>query len=218
MARMTSVAHFVAISDLSKPLTSQEGILIEVAAKGGDSPKNRAKALEIAQQMWERGEIAADEFPDGLTQDNIVYVPPDSPHLREPQALPSSRKLPPIVRGAQEIIELVKLQLAVQQIAQEAEPYFPIILSVLERTRSLTAEEQELVQDKRFAKTLEKLATTIADQENYRENCAGYGKLILNALAWQLNKGVKEPTQTKKNVRQRKPASKRSAPRSSKGT
>jgi hypothetical protein len=198
MARTASVTHFVAVSDLSNPLTSQEGILLEVAGKGGDTPKNRARALEIAHQMWERGEIAADKFPDGLTQDNIFYIPSDSPHLQFPHPAKDSQKLPPIIQGAQEIVELTKLQLEVQQIAQEAQPYLPIIQAVLERTRPLTAEERELVQDKRFAKTLERLAATIAEQEHYRENCAKYGKLILNAITWQLNKGVKEPTQTQK--------------------
>jgi hypothetical protein len=216
MARIASVTHYVAVSDLSKSLKDREGILIEVPGKGGDTPQNKAKALEIAHQMWEKGEIAAEQFPDGLTHENIFYVPIDSPQLQQQKTLKTSQKTPPIVQGAQEIIELTKLQLEIQQIAGEAEPYLPIIQAVLERTRPLTAEEKELVQDKKFAKTLEKLAVTIVEQENYQANCSGYGKLILNALTWQLNKGVKEPTQPKKRASRRKTPAKKSTTRTSK--
>jgi hypothetical protein len=198
MARTSSVTHFVAISEFSQPLRFQEGILIEVAGRGGDTPKNRAKALEIAHQMWQKGEIEADKFPDGLGEENIVYVPPESPPGQLTQTVPVSEKMPPIVQGAREIVELTKLQLEVQQVAEEASVYLPIIQAVLERTRPLTPEEKGSVQDKRFAKTLEKLAATIAKQEQYREKGVKYGQLILNAINWQLNKGVKVPTPTKK--------------------
>jgi hypothetical protein len=203
---MASVTHFVAVSDLRKPLTSQEGILIEVAGRGGDSPQNRAKALEIAHQMWEKGEIEADKFPDGLTQDNIFYVAPDSPQVQLPSPAKTAHKVPPIIQGAQEIIELTKLQLEIQEIAQDAEVYLPIIQAVLERARPLTAKERQLAQDKRFAKTLEKLAAAIAQQEYYRETHSKYGKLILNALTWQLNKEVRGASQNKKPSRPRKAA------------
>lgn len=191
MAKTSSVTHFVAVSDLSKPVANQEGILIEVEGKGGDNQKNRAKALEILNQMWEKGEIEADKFPDGLTQENIFYVPANSPHLQSPQALKEAQKLLPVVQGAQEIIQLTKLQIEVQQAAEEAEPYVPIIQAVLERTRPLTAEEKDLAKDKKYGKTLEKLGAAIAGQEEYQENCTGNGNLILNAIAWQLNQGVK---------------------------
>jgi hypothetical protein len=208
MTRTSSVTHFVAISDRSQPLKAQEGILIEVPGKRGDTPQNRAKALEIAHQMWQRGEIEADKFPDGLGAENLVYVPPDSLPEQLPQASPKLEQMPPIVQGAQEIVELTKLQLEVQQLAQEAEVYLPIIQAVLERTRPLTIKEKELVQDKRFAKTLERLAATIAKQEQYREKGVKYGQLILNAITWQLNKGIKAPTQAKKLSRSQKVTSK----------
>lgn len=210
---MSSVTHFVAISDLSQSLTAQEGILIEVTGKGGDTPRNRARALAIAHQMWQRGEIEADKFPDGLSEQNIVYVPPDSSYGQLSQAPATPEKVPPIVQAAQEIIELTKLQLEVQQIAEEAEAYLPIIQAVLQRTRPLTAKEKELVQDKRFAKTLEKLATTIAKQENYRQKCLKQGQLIVNAIAWQLDKGVKTPTRTSKTSRSKKLRNQKSADR-----
>lgn len=206
MTRTSSITHFVAISDRSQPLKLQEGILIEVPGKRGDTPQNRAKALEIAHQMWQRGEIEADKFPDGLGEENLVYVPPDRSPEQLSQASPE--QIPPIIRGAQEIVELTKLQLEVQQLAREAEVYLPIIQAVLERTRPLTIKEKDLVQDKRFAKTLEKLAVTIAKQEQYREKDVKYGQLILNAIAWQLNKGIKAPTQAKKASRSQKVKSK----------
>jgi hypothetical protein len=204
MARKASVTHFVAVSDLSRSLKSQEGILIEVAGKGGDSPENRAKALEIAAQMWENGAIEAGQFPDGLTAENIVYVPPDSsPELllkKEPQNEP----IPPIVKGAQEIIELTKLQLEVQQMVEDAKVYLPIIQTLLDGKRPLTVKEKDLVQDKQFSKTLEKLALTIAKQDKYRSEGVKYAKLILNAITWQLGQGVKTPTQTQKTTRTRR--------------
>ncbi|AFY76296.1 hypothetical protein Ple7327_0868 [Pleurocapsa sp. PCC 7327] len=51
MARRKTVTHFVAVSDINQPADEQEGILIEVEGKEGDTPQNRTKALEILQQM-----------------------------------------------------------------------------------------------------------------------------------------------------------------------
>lgn len=203
MNRTASVVHFVAVSDLSKPPTAQEGILIEVEGRGGDNPKNRHRAMEIVHQMWEKGEIEGDLFPDGLTEENIIYVPADSPqlpllqtHKPKPPA-----KITPIILAATELIELTRLQLEIQDIAEEAEPYLPIIQAVLERNRPLTKEEKELAKDKKYGKTLERLGTAIANQETYRETCPGYAKLILNAITWQLNKGIKEPIPPKTQTR-----------------
>jgi hypothetical protein len=137
------------------------------------------------------GEIAQEKFPDGLNQENIFYVPPDSSRLKTTPVTKEVVNLPPIVQGAQEIVELTKLQLEVQEAAAETEPYLPIIEAILERTRPLTAEEKELAKDKKYGKTLERLGEAVAKQEDYRENCTGQGKLILNVVAWQLSQGVK---------------------------
>jgi hypothetical protein len=186
MARRKSVTHFVAVSDLSQPASKQEGVLIEVEGKGGDTPQNREKALEILQQMWEKGEIESDKFPDGMTQEHLFYVPPESPRLQETQTNEQTESLTPIVQGAQEIIQLTKLQIEVQEAAEEASPYVPIIQAVLERSRPLSAEEKELAKDKKYGKTLERLGMAVAEQEDYREHCTGNASLILNAIAWQL--------------------------------
>ncbi|NJK50780.1 hypothetical protein HC931_24090 [Candidatus Gracilibacteria bacterium] len=187
MARRKSVTHFVAVSDLSQPATKQEGVLIEIEGKGGDTPQNREKALEILQQMWEKGEIESDKFPDGMTQDHLFYVPPESSRLQEEaQTNEQTDSLTPIVQGAQEIIQLTKLQIEVQEAAEEASPYVPIIQAVLERSRPLSVEEKELAKDKKYGKTLERLGIAVAQQEDYREHCTGNANLILNAIAWQL--------------------------------
>ena len=189
MAKTPAVSHFVAVSDLDKPATEQEGILVEVPATGGDTKKNRAKALEIVQEMWEKEEIDVNRFPDGLTQDHIFYVPSDSPKVKSNKAVSEDRLLP-IVQGAKEIIELTKLQLDVQEASEQAEQYVPIIKVVLERSRPLTAEEKELAKDKKYGKTIEKLGSVVAAQEEFQETCTGNGSLVLNAIAWQLDKGV----------------------------
>lgn len=189
MAKTATVSHFVAISDLSKPPTEQEGVLIEVKGATGDTPKNRAKALEIAREMWEKSEIDADRFPDGITQDNIHYVP-SANNKTKPQSNQSksdNKQLLPIVEGAQEIIQLTKLQLEAQEASEQAAPYLPIIKTILERTRPLTPEEKDLAKDKKYGKTIEKLGSAIAAQEEFQDNCSGKGELILNAIAWQLN-------------------------------
>jgi len=186
MAKAKTVTHFVAVSDLSKPVAEQEGVLLEVEGRGGDTEKNRAKALELVNQMWENGEIEADKFPDGIAPDNLFYVPPQSAQLRSPQALNQDSPLPPVVRGAQEIIQLTKLQIETQEAAREAEPYTPIIAAVLDRSRPLTPEEKDLAKEKKYGKIIERLGYAIASQEEYRETCTGNGKLILNAIAWQL--------------------------------
>jgi hypothetical protein len=190
MARRKSTTHFVAVSDLTQPAAEQEGILIEVEGKEGDTPQNRTKALETLQQMWERGEIETDTFPDGMTQDNLFYVPPESPRLQAPQTERKNETLAPVIKGAQEIIQLTKLQIEAQEAAEEASPYVSIIECILQKTRPLTDEEKELVKDKKYGKTLERLGVAIAEQDDYQEHCSGNGSLILNAIAWQLDRGV----------------------------
>lgn len=186
----TSISHFVAVSDLSKPATEQEGILVEVSATGGDTKKNRAKALDIVQEMWEKEEIDVNRFPDGLTQDHIFYVPSDSPKVKSNKTVSDSQELLPIVQGAKEIIQLTKLQLEVQEASEQAEQYVPIIKVVLERSRPLTTEEKELAKDKKYGKTIEKLGSVVAAQEEFQETCTGNGSLVLNAIAWQLDQGI----------------------------
>ncbi len=199
MAKTSAVSHFVAVSDLSKPAAEQEGILVEVKGATGDTPKNREKALEIVREMWEKEEINPDLFPDGITQDNIHYVPPTSTKVKSNSSkivsevaknLKSSvedNKLLPIIEGAQEIIQLTKLQIEVQEASEQASQYVPIIKTILERSRPLTPEEKDLAKDKKYGKTIEKLGSIIAEQEEYQEKCSGKGNLILNAIAWQLN-------------------------------
>ncbi|MGB5636381.1 MAG: hypothetical protein WBM44_21420 [Waterburya sp.] len=189
MAKTSVVSHFVAVSDLSKPAAEQEGILIEVSGTG-DTKKNRAKALEMVQEMWEKEEIDVNRFPDGLTQDHIFYVPSDSPQVKSTKAVSDSQELLPIVQGAQEIIQLTKLQLEVQEASEQAEQYVPIIKVVLERSRPLTTDEKELAKDKKYGKTIEKLGSMVAAQEEFQETCSGNGSLVLNAIAWQLSQGV----------------------------
>ena len=189
MAKTPAVAHFVAVSDLSKPAEQQEGILIEVSG-AGDTKKNRAKALDLVQEMWEKEEIDVNRFPDGLTPDHIFYVPSDSPQTKSNNKVSDSPELLPIVQGAKEIIQLTKLQLDVQEASEQAEQYVPIIKVVLERSRPLTAEEKELAKDKKYGKTIEKLGSVVAQQEEFQEGCTGNGNLVLNAIAWQLSQGA----------------------------
>jgi hypothetical protein len=196
MAKTSVVSHFVAVSDLSKPAAEQEGILIEVSGTG-DTQKNRAKALDIVQEMWEKEEIDQNSFPDGLTPDHIFYVPTDSPSVTATKTVPDSQELLPIVQGAKEIIQLTKLQLEVQEASEQAEQYIPIIKVVLERSRPLTTEEKELAKDKKYGKTIERLGSIVAEQEEFQESCSGNGNLVLNAIAWQLGQGA-EP-KAKKN-------------------
>ncbi|HEY9767899.1 MAG TPA: hypothetical protein V6C71_05230 [Coleofasciculaceae cyanobacterium] len=189
MTKTPAVSHFVAVSDLSKPAAEQEGILVEVPGTG-DTKKNRAKALDIVQEMWEKEEIDVNRFPDGLTSDHIFYVPSDSPQVKSTKAVSDSQELLPIVQGAQEIIQLTKLQLEVQEASEEAEQYVPIIKVVLERSRPLSPEEKELAKDKKYGKTIEKLGSVVAAQEEFQETCSGNGNLVLNAIAWQLSQGA----------------------------
>ena len=183
MAKTKNVEHFVAVSDTSKSPAEQEGVLVAVEGRGGDTPKNRAQALEQVNQMWENGEIAEDKFPDGISQDNIFYVPtPEGATMTDPGS-----GLAPIVQGAQEIVQLTKLQIEVQEAAEEAAPYTPIVEAVLERSRPLTPEEKNLAKEKKYGKTIERLGLAVATQEDFQAQCTGYGKLILNAIAWQLS-------------------------------
>ena len=189
MAKTPAVSHFVAVSDLSKPAAEQEGILVEIPGTG-DTKKNRAKALEVVQEMWEKEEIDVNRFPDGLTSEHIFFVPSDSPQVKSTKTVSDSQELLPIVQGAKEIIELTKLQLEVQEISEQAQQYIPIIKVVLERSRPLSAEEKELAKDKKYGKTIEKLGSIVAAQEEYQEGCTGNGSLVLNAIAWQLEQGI----------------------------
>ena len=191
MAKTKAVTYFVAVSDISQPLEKQEGVLLEVEARGGDTEKNRAKALEMVNQMWENGEIGDDKFPDGITMENILYVPPDSPQVKASPLQDQGEEKPepaihPVVQGAQEIIKLTKLQIEVQDAATDAAVYAPIIKAVLERNRPLTQEEKDLAKDRKYGKIIERMGLAVANQEEYQTTCTGNGKLILNAIAWQL--------------------------------
>ena len=190
MAKTAPISHFVAVSDLSKPASEQEGILVEVPGTAGDTKKNRAKALDIVREMWEKEEIDVNRFPDGLTQEHIFYVPSDSHKVKPNKAVSDSQELLPIVQGAKEIIQLTKLQIEVQEASEQASQYVPIVKVVLERSRPLTTEEKELAKDKKYGKTIEKLGSVVAAQEEFQETCSGNGNLVLNAIAWQLSQGV----------------------------
>ncbi|MBP0016140.1 MAG: hypothetical protein J7647_01130 [Cyanobacteria bacterium SBLK] len=185
MARTKAVAHYVAVSDLSQPPEEQQGFRIEVEGRGGDTKKNRERALEIVNQKWENGEIGEDKFPDGITRDNIFYVPSlaTKGNMEEGELLP-------IVQGAQEIVQLTKLQIEVQEAAEEAAPYTPIIETILDRSRPLSTEEKELAKEKKYGKIIERVGMAIANQEEFQETCTGNGKLILNAIAWNLNENI----------------------------
>ncbi|MGB7521230.1 MAG: hypothetical protein WA896_16500 [Spirulinaceae cyanobacterium] len=52
MVKTKGVSYFVAVSDLAKPVAEQEGFLVEVDNRSGDTEKNRDRALEIVNQMW----------------------------------------------------------------------------------------------------------------------------------------------------------------------
>ena len=199
MVKNLAVSYFVAVSDLSKTVEEQEGVLVEVKSPGGDTQKNRDKALEIVQEMWEKDEIEVNHFPDGLSQENILYVPANSPQLKSLKTLKDKTKLPPIVQGAQEIIQLTKLQIEVQEASEQAKQYVPIIKVILERSRPLTEEEKKLAKDKKYGKTIEKLGLTIATQEEFQEQCSGNASLILNAITWQLSQGSKPQVESKKD-------------------
>ncbi|MGD2181029.1 hypothetical protein [Lusitaniella coriacea] len=196
MAKAKTVTHFVAVSDLSKPIAEQEGVLLEVEGRGGDTEKNRAKALEMVNQMWENGQVEAEKFPDGISLEHIFFVPPHSSQLQSPQAINADPHLLPVVQGAQEIIELTKLQIEVQEAAEEAAPYTPIIEAVLDRARPLTPEEKDLAKEKKYGKIIERVGFAIASQEEYSDNCTGNGKLILNAIAWQLGQRNDTPDES----------------------
>ena len=78
-----------------------------------------------------------------------------------------------------------------QQAAEEAAPYIPIIEAVLSGTRPLNSSEREIARDKKYAKVISKLGEMVASQSDYRESCTGNAKLILNAIRWQCEQGVK---------------------------
>ncbi len=199
MAKAKAVEHFVAVSDTTKPATEQEGILVTVEGRGGDSSKNRAQALERVNEMWENGEIAEDKFPDGISQDNIFHVPVQNGKSVTELAAEAA----PVVQGAQEIVQLTKLQIEVQEAAEETAPYTSIIEAVLERTRPLTNEEKDLAKEKKYGKTIERFGAAIANQDDFQSQCTGHGKLILNAIAWQLSQ---QPQPTEAAVTEPMPA------------
>lgn len=197
MVKTSAVSRFVAVSDLSKPVAEQEGILIEVKGAGGDTNRNREKALDIVRQMWEKEEIEVDLFPDGITSENIFYVPEVNSPKQPSSTEPESQTVIPIVQGAQEIIQLTKLQIEAQEASEQAAQYVPIIKAILDRSRPLTPEEKELAKDKKYGKTLEKLGSVIASQEEFQESCSGNAALILNAIAWQLSQNVQSQSSDK---------------------
>lgn len=183
MAR-PKVTHFVAVSDLSQAPDAQEGILLTVEGRSGNTARNRTQALEMLTQLWEDSEIPDHLFLDGISQDNLFFVPPvEDSNAMSDNATP---ELPPIVQGAQEIVQLTKLQIEAQDAARDAEPYLPIIQAVIDRARPLTNEEKALAKEKKYGKIIERFGAAIANQEEFQAQCSGNGKLVLNAIEWQL--------------------------------
>lgn len=179
-------AHFVAVSDLDQAPEFQEGILISVTGRGGNTARNRAEALELITQMWENATIPDHLFPDGISQANLQFIPPfEDTHSMSDSPETAMPEIAPIVQGAQEIIRLTKLQIEAQETGQEMNPYVPIIRAVLDRSRPLTEDEMTLAKEKSYGKIIEKFGKAIAAQEEFQSQCTGNGKLILNAFEWQ---------------------------------
>jgi hypothetical protein len=178
MPRGKSTVEYVLISDPTKLVKEQEGYLLLVEGRSY-ADKNHHKALELALLKYEEGEFPDDKFPDGITLEHILPAAPEPLALEEQELLP-------IQIGAREVVELVRLQVDVQDAIEEVIPYRGTLEKLKdygsEAQALLTPEEKEKVRDRNFPKVLNQMASAIVSQEDYRQNCTGYYKMIIDII------------------------------------
>lgn len=175
MTRQKSTVSYTVIDDLSLPPETQKGTVIQVEGRGGDTPKNRERALEIALKMFEDGEITG--FPDGLNLENIVYTPPvDEPATPE-------ETLRPIQRAAREALKTVELFIQKQEAIDAATLCLEILeIAVANNGKRLTYEQVAQAKDRSFGKTINNLADAIATQEIFLESAEGLTEMITSII------------------------------------
>lgn len=182
MSRRKSVVEYTVVEDPSKSPSEQQGYALVIEGRGGDTEKNRARALEVALTKYENGEIPADRFKNGLGAENILYVPPPKGKDEEEE---EEETLLPIQLGAREAIEKTKLALATHQAVQEVLPYLPLLKLVSDydnRPRKLTSEEMNTASDKGYGKAIEKFGAAVAEEQQFHANSTGNDKLIIAIL------------------------------------
>ncbi len=171
MTRQKSTVNYTVIDDLSLPPEAQKATVIQVEGRGGDTQKNRERALEMALKMFENGEITG--FPDGLNLENIVYTPPI-----EESATPEE-DLRPIQRAAREALKTVELFIQKQEAIEAATPCLEILeIAAANNGKRLTSEQITQAKDRSFGKTINNLADAIATQEIFLESSEGLTEMI----------------------------------------
>ena len=180
MPRGKSTVEYVAINDLTKPINEQSGYVLVVEGRGGYTDKNRQKALELALHKYSSGELPIDKFPDGLTLEHILPDADSGSDVGEIELLP-------IQVGAREAADLARLQADVQDAIEEVMPYQGVLEKLKDLQSSslpmLTNEEKEQVLDKNFSKALHQMASAIANQSDYQQQCSGSYKLIIDIIS-----------------------------------
>lgn len=152
------------------------GLLIEVESPQ-DSDAARQKALDeiIRRIEEEEEELSQDSFPNGLGIDDLILV--DSP--RSITASPN-RELQPVELAAKKIAQLAQARRELEKNQENFQQYLPLI-DALFKPEKLTSEQQEQIQNKSFAKSLEELASSKVE----------YDALAPDAKdAWELLKPV----------------------------
>lgn len=171
MTRQKSTVSYTVIEDLSVPPEQQKGTVIQIEGRGGDTPQNRKRALEVALSMFENGELTG--FPDGLSLENIVYAPPSN------ESATTEENLRPIQRAAREALKTVELFIAKQEAIDAATPCLEIIeIAAANNGKRLSSEQIAIAKDKAFGKTINNLADAIAAQESFLESAEGLTEMI----------------------------------------
>lgn len=163
--------NYLIIDDLEQPPEQRVGTLVRLSGRR-DSAKTRQGAIELVRKLWEEDLLPADRFANGIHQDSIMAV-------SEPT---DTQTLLPVERGAQELCQLLSLQVTHQQTCQEARPLVSLVQAVLDNERSLTPDELELASDRKTGKLLQKVASSHAELSRFRDSMSGDARLILEII------------------------------------
>ncbi len=127
------------------------GLLLEVESPQ-DSEAARQKALDEIIKRIEEDELSQDSFPNGLGIDDLILV--DLPRFTSSL----NRELQPVELAAKKIAQLAQARRELEKNQENFQQYLPLI-EALFKPEKLTNEQQEQIQNKSFAKSLEELAT-----------------------------------------------------------
>src|SRR5689334_995362 len=106
-------------------LKDHPGIIIEVD-NGEDNEAARQKALDEVMKRVEAEELSLDDFPNGLSVDDLIFV--DAP--AKAKAAKSDEELQPMEKAAKEVAQFALMKVALQKNQEAAQQFLDLITAL----------------------------------------------------------------------------------------